>query len=150
MNLLQLKNKSEVMTRALPGTFIVRKRGDVVLGFYKIKSLNVRHVVTDHRTFTYQELFNFAKVFLLTGEVAPKEDAAPQFKDDAQFILWSPKSNLPPRVVLDNGVDDAMRIARDMARRHSGKFYVAHLVGVAEEKVTQRVIRDVSFESRML
>lgn len=150
MNLVKINNKAELFTRVNAGNFIVRKRGDVVLGFYKIKSKDPRHLVTDSRTFTYKELFNFAKVYLVTGEIAPVEETTPQFKDDARFILWSPKSNLPPRVVLNDGIDAAMHVAETMAKRHHGQFYVAHLVGVAEEKVTQRIVRDVSFDARML
>lgn len=150
MNLSKIENKADLFTRVKSGNFIVRKRGDVVLGFYKVKSKDPRMLVTDSRTFTYKELFNFAKVYLVTGEIAPVEDTAPTFKRDAKFILWAPKSHLPPRVVLDEGIDHAMSVANDMARRHSGKFYVAHLVGVAEEKVTQRIVRDVTHESRML
>lgn len=155
MNLVKINNKAELFTRVNAGNFIVRKRGDVVLGFYKIKSKDPRHLVTDSRTFTYKELFNFAKVYLVTGEIAPVEaedsDAPKSATDrDAKFILWSPKSNLPPRVILDDGLEAAMGVAETMAKRHHGKFYVAHLVGVAEEKVKQRIVRDVTFESKML
>lgn len=150
MNLVKINNKAELFTRVNVGSFIVRKRGDVVLGFYKIKAKDPRHLVTDSRTFTYKELFNFAKVYLVTGEIAPVDETAPTFKKDAKFILWAPKSNQPPRVVLEDGIDAALHVANDMARRHGGKFYVAHLVAEAEKKVTRRVIEDVTHSSRML
>lgn len=150
MNLSKIENKADFLRRVSAGKFIVRKRGVSVLGFYKVRSVTERHIITDTRTFTYQELFNFAKVFLLTGEIAPKEETAPQFKKDAKFILWAPKSNQPPRVVLEDGIDAALHVANDMARRHGGKFYVAHLVAEAEKKVTRRVIEDVTQTSRML
>ncbi|WXX18475.1 hypothetical protein TacPo2_20 [Pantoea bacteriophage TacPo2] len=150
MNLSKIENKTDFLNRVQKGNFIVRKRGDVVLGFYKVQDANIRRVLTNEREFAWPKLFNFAKVFLVTGEIEPQKEAEPKFKRDSKFILWAPKSNLPPRVVLDEGIDHAMSVANDMARRHSGKFYVAHLVGVAEEKVTQRIVRDVTHESRML
>lgn len=150
MNLSKIANKADFMKRVKNGNFIVRKRGDVVLGFYKVQDTNARRVLTKEREFNWPDLFNFAKVYLVTGEIAPVEDQAPTFKKDAKFILWAPKSNLPPRVVLEDGIQHAMGVAEEMGKRHGGKFYVAHLVAEAETKVTQRIVRDISHESRML
>lgn len=150
MNLSKIANKNDFFARVKKGNFIVRKRGDIVLGFYKVQDVNTRRLLTNEREFQWGELFNFAKVYLVTGEIAEKEETQPKFKKDSKFILWAPKSNLPPRVVLDEGVDHAMSVANDMAKRHGGQFYVAHLVGVAEQTVKQRIVRDVTHSSRML
>lgn len=47
------------------------------------------------------------------------------------YILWNPTSSLPPTVKF-NDLPYAEQIAKEMAQRHGGKFYVMQAQGCAE------------------
>ncbi len=51
---------------------------------------------------------------------------------DGQYIVWNPKSNLPPKVTY-NSRPEAIRVATAMAHRFPNEsFAVCKIVGVAE------------------
>ncbi len=56
----------------------------------------------------------------------------PETELKGKFIVWSPESNLPPRMVYPTKAD-AVKVATIMAKKHpESRFAVAELAGVAQ------------------
>lgn len=93
-------------------------------------------------------LFAGVHVNLVTTSEKKKTETPPKLKQGKaisaakkkkEFILWCPTSNLPPRVIMRDGLEAAKGVAEDMARRHGTVFYVCELVAKAQVATVQQV-----------
>lgn len=89
-------------------------------------------------TYSKDTLFGGKNITILTDKPKiQKPEVVPKPKVE-KFILWSPESNYPPRVIMSNGLEAAKEVAVEMAERYSGqKFYVCQLLSYAQEVTVQ-------------